>query len=265
MKRRVMSAFFLILIALPLIIAGEKVFAIAVGVVGIFALKEIIDLKKGSTMIPFSMALLFYLNFLFVVYIGPFEFSDFVGIHYRLLSFLFVCYLLPTLYYHSKKRYTTTDAFYFLCMTLFLGFACHCLIMVRIQGLWEFLYLILIPILTDTFALIFGKLIGRHLLSPVISPQKTWEGSIFGSFCATIICSVFYFVFVSPMNVVPLFILTLLLSIASQFGDLLFSAIKREHHIKDFSDLIPGHGGILDRFDSIIFSSVVFALLACYF
>lgn len=265
MKLRVISAFFLILIAVPLIIAGDKVFSLAVGVVGIFALKEVIDLKKGKNFVPFLMCMVFYFSLLLIIYLSPFEFSNFIGIDYKLISVLFIGYLLPTLYYHHKGNYKTVDAFYYFGMTLFLGIACHSLIMLRVRDLYQFLYLILIPIFTDTFAFLFGKLIGKYKLAPLISPKKTWEGSILGSICATIICSVFYYTLVSPMNPVVLSLLTFLLTISGQVGDLLFSVMKREHGVKDFSDLIPGHGGILDRFDSLIFTAVVFILVIGYY
>jgi len=264
MKRRVFSALFIILIAIPLIVEGDKVFACSIGIIGILALKEILDLKKSHEPIPFVMSLIFYCCLIMIIYISPFEFSDLVGINYRFLSFLLIFYFLPCLYYNSKGKYSTKDAFYFLGVTLFLGIACHNVVMIRVRSLWLFLYIILVPILTDTFALLFGMLIGRHKLSPLISPKKTWEGSVLGTLCASVISIVFYWAFVGKMAVLPLIVLTVLLSIAGQLGDLLFSKVKRENEIKDFSDLIPGHGGILDRFDSIIFVSIVFTLLIQY-
>ena len=92
---------------------------------------------------------------------------------------------------------------------------------------------------------------GRHKLIPHVSPKKTWEGSIGGSVIATVGVSIFYHYLVSPANwkiVLGIFIL----SVMGQIGDLIFSKIKRENDIKDFSNLIPGHGGILDRLDSTI-------------
>lgn len=261
MKKRIISAIFLLLILIPLIIEGNKTFALAVGIIGMLGLKEIIDLKKSHGRIPLYMSIVFCIIFLFITYISPFEYSGGFGINYKMLSLMLLVFLIPTLFPRKSEGYSTSDAIYFLGMTLFLGVACHSLIMIRTYGIWMFLYIVLIPVLTDTFAFLFGKMIGKHKLSPHISPNKTIEGSVLGSLCATVISTVFYIITVGNMNLIPLICVTLLFSIIAQMGDLLFSKIKRENEIKDFSDLIPEHGGILDRFDSIIFVSVAFLLL----
>ena len=261
MKKRIISAIFLILIAIPLIMEGNKAFAVAIAGIGILGLKEIADLKKSHHKLPLIMLLIFSLVFLFITFISPFEYSNLIGINYRMLSFMLFLFLIPTLFFGEKENYSSSDAFYFLGVVLFLGMACHSIIMIRAKSLWLFLYIILIPILTDTFAYIFGRLIGQHKIAPKISPNKTVEGCVMGTICSTIIASAFYYILIGPMNLVHLFSVTILFSIVGQLGDLFFSKIKRENEVKDFSDLIPGHGGILDRFDSIIFVSIAFLLL----
>lgn len=263
MKERIISAIFLILIAIPIVIAGDKVFAVSMGVLGLLSLKEILDLKKSHGVVPNFMQFLFYISLLGVIFITPFDPTYFGNILIPFISFLLLLYLLPTLFY-SSKQYTTKDAFYFLGVNLFLGLAFHSIILFRMKSLWLFLYFLLIPIITDNFAFLFGSLLGKHRLAPSISPLKTIEGSIFGTFFATIICSGFYFYFVSPEHFVFIIILTIVLSIVSQMGDLFFSKIKRENGVKDFSNLIPGHGGILDRFDSIIVTAIAFAIVMFY-
>lgn len=264
MKTRVISALILILIALPLILEGEKVFAISIGLVGVFGLKEIVDLKKSHGSIHPVMSIVFYLSFLLFVYLMPFEYSNVNGINYSIIGLLLLVYLMPVMFYAKTNEYNTSDAFYFLGVTLFLGLSCHTIILARTHSLWLFLYLLLIPVLTDTFAYVLGRLIGRHAVAPNISPNKTIEGCVLGSLCSTLLCSVFYLYFVSKMAIFPLLMITLILSIAGQFGDLLFSKMKRENEIKDFSNLIPGHGGILDRFDSLLNVSIVFLILMSY-
>lgn len=133
---------------------------------------------------------------------------------------------------------------------------------IRNSSLSYFVYLILITILTDTYALFGGKLIGKHHMIKEISPSKTWEGALVGTAFATFASSVFYHTIINPdLNICYIILLSLLLSIISQFGDLLFSSIKRYFGKKDFSNLIPGHGGILDRLDSIIFVSLGFMFI----
>ena len=109
-----------------------------------------------------------------------------------------------------------------------------------------------------------GTFFGKHKLAPLISPKKTWEGSILGTILATILGSIYYFLVIRTGNIFSIILLTLLLSIMGQLGDLFFSKLKRENGIKDFSDLIPGHGGILDRFDSMIFATLVYLIFIQY-
>lgn len=95
---------------------------------------------------------------------------------------------------------------------------------------------------------------GKHKLCPVISPKKTWEGAIGGILGSMILCLVFGLIFMRHAIVICL-IVGFLGSIISMFGDLTASIFKRKMGIKDYGNLIPGHGGILDRFDSILFTA----------
>lgn len=264
MKKRVISAVILILLALPLILEGKTFFALGIGVIGLLALKEIIDLKKSHRIIPIFMNIIFSLTFLMLLYCPPLEYSKMVGLNYQLLGAILLLYLMPVMFYAKTNSYQTSDAFYFLGVTLFLGLSCHTIMVSRFHSISLFLYLLLIPILTDTFAYLFGRLVGKIKIAPNISPNKTIEGSFLGSLCSTVLCTIFYLNFISPMAIVPLGLVTLGLSIAGQFGDLLFSKIKRENDIKDFANLIPGHGGILDRFDSLLNVAIVFLLFMSY-
>lgn len=108
MKQRIISAFFLILISIPLLLAGGKTFAISISILGLFALKEIIDLKKSHEEIPVMMTFLFYLSLILLIFI---RFSEKFSTYF--ICFILFLYLLPTLFYPKKKEYQTSDAFYF--------------------------------------------------------------------------------------------------------------------------------------------------------
>lgn len=120
--------------------------------------------------------------------------------------------------------------------------------------------MVLTPIITDTFAYVGGSLIGKHKVTK-LSPNKSWEGYIVGSLMGTFMMSMYYTTFISSnVNIIMLILIIFLMTVVGQVGDLFFSAIKREHEIKDFSNLIPGHGGVMDRLDSLIFVSLVFMI-----
>ena len=128
------------------------------------------------------------------------------------------------------------------------------------------IYFLLIACFTDIFAFVTGKLIGRKKLAKEISPNKTVEGFIGGTIMGTFIGMVYYLTVVS--NQIPftqILIITITLSIMGQIGDLIFSQIKRYYHQKDFSNLVPGHGGILDLFDSLIFVIITSILFISIF
>ncbi len=114
----------------------------------------------------------------------------------------------------------------------------------------------------DTAALYVGKSIGRHLLAPRVSPQKTWEGSI-GSVAGSLLAGAIYAHYLIPQAALPLALLLAFLgNIAGQFGDLVESAIKRGAGVKDSGSSLPGHGGWLDRIDSMLFTiPVVYGLV----
>lgn len=134
---------------------------------------------------------------------------------------------------------------------------------VRIRIAENGIYLVLLPFLsawmTDTGAYFTGYFFGKHKFAPTISPKKTIEGCIGGFFTCIIFMFIYggivnYFWDVQINNMILLAI-GILCSIIAQFGDLSMSLIKREFGIKDYGTIMPGHGGILDRFDSVLFTA----------
>ena len=125
------------------------------------------------------------------------------------------------------------------------------------HGFFYLLFAVLSGCVTDIFAYLTGKSLGRHKLCPVISPNKTVEGSIGGIVGTVAVLLSLGFTLekanVLQVNLSALTIYALLSSIIGQFGDLSMSAVKRCLGVKDYGNLFPGHGGILDRFDSLLF------------
>ena len=106
---------------------------------------------------------------------------------------------------------------------------------------------------TDTFAFFVGKRFGKHKISPKSSPNKTWEGSI-GGWCACVVFGCLWG-YAASLPMIHVIVISVICGVLSQLGDLTESSIKREIGIKDFSNVIPGHGGVLDRIDSMLFTA----------
>lgn len=115
------------------------------------------------------------------------------------------------------------------------------------------LLILIIPIANDSFAYFTGMAIGRHKLAPKISPKKTWEGAI-GAVVGTILALILSkFLLYSEMSFLGAIAIAIIGSLMAQMGDLTASVLKRYCNVKDFGTIMPGHGGIIDRLDSIIF------------
>ncbi len=150
-----------------------------------------------------------------------------------------------------------------ICMTFFAGLVVPMMLatLVLIADEDHSRYLVLLPFvsafISDAFALFAGMLFGKHKLAPKLSPKKPNEGSIGGLVGAVMGCFVYGLVVVlisgANADYFVLLLYGLLASLLAQVGDLFFSYIKREYGIKDYGKLLPGHGGVLDRFDSVIF------------
>ena len=115
----------------------------------------------------------------------------------------------------------------------------------------------------DTCAYCTGVLIGKHKLAPVLSPKKSIEGAVGGVVGAALLGALFGALAEGDPGLYA--VICGVGAAASQIGDLAASAVKRQHDIKDYGTLIPGHGGILDRFDSVIVTAPMIYILALYF
>ena len=255
MKVRVISALVALAILIPFICLGGYPFSILVGIVSILAYKEMVDLKKSHKEIPNLVKALGLFALIYLV-LGNYGLNslDFAVSYSRILLPI-VLLLLPTIFY-KKDKYTTKDAFYLIGVVFLVGMLFNLILVIRNLNVYVLLYLLSITIFTDTFAYVIGCLIGKHKMCPDISPKKSWEGALAGLIGGTAVSVIIYSNLVGAFSL-KVFIITLILSIVGQMGDLVYSKIKRENDIKDFSNIMPGHGGILDRLDS--FSLVVFA------
>ncbi|PRO65198.1 phosphatidate cytidylyltransferase [Alkalicoccus urumqiensis] len=155
----------------------------------------------------------------------------------------------------TKNAFTFDEAGFMILASVYVGFGFHYFMYARFaeNGLALLILILILIWMTDTGAYFAGRAFGKHKLWPKISPKKTIEGALGGmaaAFAAGYIYSAYFNVFDSGWE---LFFCILIVSSAGQLGDLVESAFKRHYAVKDSGNVLPGHGGILDRFDSMIF------------
>jgi len=264
MKKRVISAIVALIIVIPLIIIGGYAYYVGVGILSIIAYNEIVSVREKEKKIHPFVKILTLATYLCIVMSSAVG-GDSFNIDYRLFILdLFVC-LLPLIVF-DRKDYDAEDALVLVAITMFLGISFNFLIIIRNINILYLIYVVLITIMSDTFAHFFGTKIGKNKLCPKVSPNKTVEGMVGGVFFGTFIGSVFFLTFINTMaNSFYVIIISMALSLIAEFGDLVFSAIKRRYDVKDYGNIMPGHGGVLDRLDSILFAILAFSYLVSFF
>ena len=263
MKKRVLSAIIMILIFVPLLFIGGIPFAILMTVLALGAMHELMVIREKKKEFPTLIKIIAYLLTAFSLVLTYNQDLFSFKISYQLISFIILLFLLPILLKNKKElNYDINDALYLIGSLLFINLSFNLILVIRNYSLYYLIYLLLITVITDTFALITGIYVGKNKLSPTISPKKTIEGFIGGVLMGTFVSSVFYYTVIdSGISLAILILTTLFLAVVGELGDLVFSSIKRTFNVKDFSNIIPGHGGILDRLDSLIFVILAFILV----
>ena len=257
MKTRIISAAVAIVLLLAVILAGivaPIVYGVAVAVLAVMAVFEALYIT-GIIKDPFILIVcLVYAVF------APFVYGGAVNFDPSLVNILFGALLLiVSLIRH--KSIDATEPFYGFSLSMFITFAFSSVLMLikapAHYGLFYFFLICIFAWITDTGAYFTGVMVGRRKLCPSISPKKTVEGAVGGLVLCEIVTLVTAFIFntVSEVNVSLLLIVltTPIFSIAGMVGDLAASQLKRHCGIKDYGRIMPGHGGVLDRFDSVLF------------
>jgi phosphatidate cytidylyltransferase len=254
MKQRIITALVLIAIILPCVIIGNIPYQVLVAVIagtGVFEMLSICDRPKANIYLYGIVGIfVFYSLFLVDQLLIPSE-----------IIIIYLIVLLTCSMFDSGMDLTRLG-YYFTCGVLIaMGF--HMIYQLRLSYGFEYILLLALATFgTDTGAYFSGVAFGKHKLCPRLSPKKTIEGSIGGMLVGTILSAGYgYFIHIGDIPLLLLVVSCFILTVTSQIGDLTFSSMKRTFEVKDFSQLLPGHGGILDRFDSILFNAMVFGLL----
>jgi phosphatidate cytidylyltransferase len=284
--KRVLTAVVLIPIVLVLVLrAPVPVLAFVAGVVALLTVHELLKLSEAYGVRPFwRSTYVFVALFFLLLAIQPGEkpltstaiFVYATGFAAAIAPFLFGVVGMRNLDLRTAYLGAATSVFAFTYVALPMGM----LVQIRQQwaGAFLLLYLLLLVWAGDIFAYFVGRYLGRHLMSPRISPKKTWEGAI-ASMLASLVVGMLLYNYSLPISTAllnahlimprdgffalqkpplwPTLALSAAINVAAQLGDLVESLIKRGAGVKDSGTLLPGHGGMLDRIDALLFAAPV--------
>ncbi len=255
-KQRLLSGIVLVILAVFIFYEGGIVTLLATGIIsliGVFELLRVIGVEKAVFgVICYTATVLYYLLLL-------------MGLdQYVIPLMIVVLILLMTVYVFTYPRYHVNQVAIAFFAMFYVTIMLSCIYLIRnLDGGGFMIVLVFLSSWgNDTLAYCAGRLFGKHKMAPVLSPKKTVEGGIGGVIGAGLLGLIFGFI-VKPYimfeyNVPVTFALVCMAgALISIVGDLGASAVKRNYEIKDYSNLIPGHGGILDRFDSVIFTAPI--------
>lgn len=248
---RILTSLVGLVVFFGVLFAGAMPFDIALCAVVLIMLYELYKSSNAETILKIAG----YISGIVLLIAPVFGF-----VHIAVLS-ASALFLLTTLFMHGKIDYTKvfSTGFGTFYISLFMG----TLLCLRADfGVFGVLLSFVCAWLTDTGAYFTGKFLGKHKLIPHVSPKKTVEGAIGGVVFAAVAAVIYLSIakkcgmeYSENISYLAIAILGLVTSVLSQLGDLIASAIKRDCNVKDFGNLLPGHGGLLDRFDSVLFIS----------
>lgn len=244
MKQRTITGIILAIIAALGILIDISIFTALLYIIAAIACHEIYHLKENnySIITPILMFLM--------VFVSTFVDSGYIIIA---ISIYFILLVLISL---IDERLTLNDVTQNFTFGILLAYALKGAIGIYgSAGRWAIVWIFVANFATDIGAYYVGSLIGKHKLIERISPKKTIEGAIGGWLSGFVFGTVFgYFVLSQYLSMPFIVWSSVLIPVTAQMGDLFFSMIKRKYNIKDFGRIFPGHGGVLDRIDSITFS-----------
>lgn len=254
MRTRVITAVVALAIFIPIIWVGGIAVELAATVLAIVALYELFRMK-GLTLLSFEGIVaaigIVFLVFPVVNYLQFLPPDSGNALYYLTVMVLLGASVI------SKNTYTIDEAAFPVIASLYVGIGFENFVNARLESLVVLAFGLLVVWATDIGAYMFGRRYGNRKLAPDISPNKTIEGSLGGVLSAVVVAGIYLIVFPGKEffahGSFVMLLLTLIFSVVGQFGDLVESSIKRHYDVKDSGNILPGHGGILDRFDSMLF------------
>jgi phosphatidate cytidylyltransferase len=284
--KRVATAVVLIPIVMLLVLrAPVPVLAVVAAAVAMITVQEFLKLTEGYGVQPLRLPTYIFVVLLFLLLavtaaetpqLSALKFVLGVGFASAIAPFIFLTIVMRRAQLSGAYPAAAASAFAF----VYIAVPMAMLVQLRQQwaGAFLLLYLLLVVWAGDIFAYCVGRSVGRHLMAPRISPKKTWEGAA-ASLAASLVVGTLLFTYALQISsfllrlgliqrrdglfglerpeLWPIIVLTIALNIAAQLGDLVESLIKRGAGVKDSGNILPGHGGMLDRIDALLFAAPV--------
>ncbi|MCU9593060.1 phosphatidate cytidylyltransferase [Caldibacillus thermolactis] len=254
MIQRIITGVIAALIFLPLTFIGGIPFLILIYAMASVALFEVLRMKNiDIRSFPGIFSLL--ILWVFLIPIDQYPLFSFLDLELKIELIFFGFLILMTYSIMSHNKFSFENVAYSVLTILYIGIGFFYIIETRMEGILYIFFALFLIWATDSGAYFIGRKFGKKKLAPTISPNKTVEGSIGGVICALIVMLIFFFFtnLGQEYSLIRLFLITIVLSAFGQLGDLVESALKRLYDVKDSGNILPGHGGILDRVDSWLF------------
>jgi len=274
MKTRILTALGMAVVGIPILIFSKYiVFALTVAFLSFVAVYEMlraVGLEKRYLLSVPSYIAAFVFPFLAYFLAAEHTFGYLLVCVAGLFAYLIYTFFVAVFLKGALSFSAVSQAF---CISTYVIFSFTSISFMRYMnvktGIWTFVLVLICAWGSDVFAYFTGRFFGRHKLIPEVSPKKTVEGAIGGIICATGLAVLYGFIVSKATELAPNYIVLavcgFVLSAVSQVGDLIASLVKREHGIKDYGNIFPGHGGVMDRFDSVLSITTILMAIALIF
>ncbi|HLQ73839.1 MAG TPA: phosphatidate cytidylyltransferase [Bacillota bacterium] len=250
MKQRIVTAILALIVFVPFLIIGGLPFIIFSYFLATIAIFELLRMNKLIDKLTPKLISVIVLWLILIPSTIATPWNELLTKEEVLILFVMLILGYSVL---SKNKFTFNEAGFTLLSVIYVALGFYFLVETRLLGLEYLLFILFIIWATDTGAYFSGKFFGKRKLWPKISPNKTIEGALGGLTLALIVALIFHIVYPFTYSITYIAVVAILISIVGQIGDLVASAIKRTYDVKDSGNILPGHGGILDRLDSLLF------------